>query len=372
MVMKLLSFCSGCGALDYGINKHINAEVVLKCELDKTIRETITYHHPDIVIKDDIMQLSVESIQKDCKLSDKDELICIGGTPCPSFSVAGKRKSLDDPRGACLPKFLNLSIGLNAKYIVLENVRGLLSAKVQGQESGSVMKMVVQPLEQAGYKVSYQLYDAKYFGAGTSRNRVILMAVKDNKALPFLKPTHGINDIPFVTLGNVLSTLPKDLKHHHTQFTAKRLPFFKMLKAGQHWRHLPEDQIPLAVTPGTLKTALDGRGGQTGLYRRLWWDRPCPTLLCTPTMNTTSLCHPGEDRPLSVEEYKVIQGYPLDYVIKGSIAKQYKQLGNCVPVKLSEAIGKVIKNHMESGKLFDPVYEYVRCSRYKYKNYYTN
>ena len=120
--MKLLSFCSGCGALDYGINKYVNAEVVLKCELDKTIRETIAHHHPSIVIKGDLMQLSVENVKKECNLTDKDELICVGGTPCPSFSVAGKRKSLDDPRGACLPKFLDLCIGLNAKYIVLENV----------------------------------------------------------------------------------------------------------------------------------------------------------------------------------------------------------------------------------------------------------
>ena len=370
--MKLLSFCSGCGALDYGMNKHVNAEIVLKCELDKTIRETIKHHYPNVVIKNDIMQLSVESIQKECKLSMKDELICVGGTPCPSFSVAGKRKSLDDPRGACLPKFLNLSIGLNARYIILENVRGLLSAKIMGKEPGSVMKIIVDQLEKAGYKVSYQLYDAKYFGAGTSRNRVILTAVKDDRALSFLKPTHGINDVPFVTLRNVLSTLPNDLKHNHTQFTAKRLTFFKMLKAGQHWRHLPKDQIPLAVTPGTLKTALDGKGGQTGLYRRLWWDRPSPTLLCTPTMNTTSLCHPDEHRPLSVEEYKLIQGYSLNYVIKGSIAKQYKQLGNCVPIKLSEAIGKVIKAHMEKDKNYKQCYNYVRCSRYKYKNYYTN
>ena len=238
-----------------------------------------------------------------------------------------------------------------------------MGAKVNGQKPGSVMEMVVGPLEQAGYKVSYQLYDAKYFGAATSRDRVILMAVKDNIALPFLTPTHGINNVPFVTLGDVLSTLPKDLKHHHTQFTAKRLPFFKMLKAGQNWKSLSPEALIQAVPAGTRKSV----GGKTGLFRRLAWDKPCPTLICLPTYNTTALCHPEEHRPLSVEEYKVIQGFPLDYIIKGSNITQYKQLGNCVPIKLGEAIGKVISQHMNGVK--STTHAYIQCSRYHCKPY---
>ena len=66
-------------------------------------------------------------------------------------------------------------------------------------------------------------------------------------------------------------------------------------------------------------------------------------------MPATDLCHPVENRPLSVEEYKVIQGFPLDWKICGSILEQYKQIGNAVPIKLGEAIAKKILDHM-SGK----------------------
>lgn len=87
-------------------------------------------------------------------------------------------------------------------------------------------------------------------------------------------------------------------------------------------------------------------GGKTGFYRRLAFDKPSPTLVTHPAMPATDLCHPIEDRPLSVEEYKVIQGFPLDWKIHGSILEQYKQIGNAVPIALGEAIAKTIINHM--------------------------
>ena len=63
-------------------------------------------------------------------------------------------------------------------------------------------------------------------------------------------------------------------------------------------------------------------------------------------MPATDLCHPTEDRPLSVEEYKCIQEFPQTWKICGDIEEQYKQIGNAVPIKLGEAIGKAILDHM--------------------------
>lgn len=80
-------------------------------------------------------------------------------------------------------------------------------------------------------------------------------------------------------------------------------------------------------------------------------------------MPATDLCHPTENRPLSVEEYSRIQGFPDDWNICGPINEQYKQIGNAVPIKLGEAIARTIIADMHGESL--PVYEGYAFSRYK-------
>ena len=114
-------------------------------------------------------------------------------------------------------------------------------------------------------------------------------------------------------------------------------------------------------------------GGKTGFYRRLDFKKPSPTLVTTPTMPATDLCHPIKDRPLSVEEYKKIQEFPENWIICGSISEQYKQLGNAVHIKLGEAISRTIIADMKGEKL--PQFSGYSYSRYKntsdisWKNY---
>ena len=79
-------------------------------------------------------------------------------------------------------------------------------------------------------------------------------------------------------------------------------------------------------------------------------------------MPATDLCHPTSDRPLSVEEYKAIQEFPNDWKIFGPILEQYKQIGNAVPIKLGEAIGRAILEDMR-GAAHPPV-EGFPYSRY--------
>ena len=104
-------------------------------------------------------------------------------------------------------------------------------------------------------------------------------------------------------------------------------------------------------------------GGKTGFYRRLSFKKPSPTLVTNPTMPATDLCHPTENRPLSVEEYSAIQGFPEEWKICGHILEQYKQIGNAVPVKLGEAIARTIIADMNNEKL--PQIEGFKYSRYK-------
>lgn len=91
------------------------------------------------------------------------------------------------------------------------------------------------------------------------------------------------------------------------------------------------------------------------------YDKPSPTLVTNPTMPATDLCHPTENRPLSIEEYGSIQGFPTDWEICGPILEQYRQIGNAVPIKLGEAIARTILDDM-NGTKYDSTG--VRYSRY--------
>ena len=105
-------------------------------------------------------------------------------------------------------------------------------------------------------------------------------------------------------------------------------------------------------------------GGKTGFHRRIAWDKPCPTLVTAPTMPATLLGHPTEDRVLSVEEYKAVQGFPTDWFIAGRTADVYRQIGNAVPVQLGETIGRTILADM-AGEPVDERFASFPFSRYR-------
>ena len=83
-------------------------------------------------------------------------------------------------------------------------------------------------------------------------------------------------------------------------------------------------------------------GGRRGMARRISWDEPCLTLTTSPAQKQTERCHPDETRPFTVREYARIQSFPDEWEFVGSVSSQYKQIGNAVPVKLAEAVGKQI------------------------------
>ena len=111
----------------------------------------------------------------------------------------------------------------------------------------------------------------------------------------------------------------------------------KMLTEGQNWRDLPPKMAEQAMGKAYFLT-----GGKTGFLRRLSFDEPSPTLVTSPTMPATLLCHPTQLRPLSIEEYARIQQFPDTWKFRGRIETIYKQIGNAVPVGLGYAVGRQI------------------------------
>ena len=371
-----LSFFSGAMGLDIGL-ENAGFEILLSCEIDNACRKTISKNKPQIALIDDINKFNARQIREKANIgSNRDIDLVVGGPPCQAFSTAGKRKGLDDERGNVFIKFIDLAVELSPKFIVIENVRGLLSAPVKHrphsqrgkafpltieEEKGGVLFQVLQKLRCSGYGVSFNLYNSANFGTPQKRERVVVVCSRDGKKMPYLVPTHsedGSYDLPkWRSFRDALSG-SKISEHHHLQFPEKRLKYYRMLKPGQYWKNLPPELQKEALG----KTYYSG-GGRTGFLRRLSWDKPAPTLVTHPAMPATDLAHPVEDRPLSVEEYKKIQEFPDSWQIEGSLVEQYRQVGNAVPISLGKAIGQLLIDVINKREI--KTYEGFKYSRYK-------
>ena len=364
-----LSFFSGAMGLDIGMEKG-GIKALLACEFNKYCRLTIAKNRPEMALIGDISKYSAKDVLKFANIPEGKKVdVIFGGPPCQAFSTAGARRALDDERGNIFLKYIELVREIKPTYVVIEDVRGLLSAlypykKISEPIKGGALCIILDKLEEAGYTISFELYNAANFGAPQIRERVVMIGKLGNQKAPYLSPTHSeTGDFglkKWRSLREALSGLSEG-GQHYIEFPERRLKFYRMLSEGQYWKDLPEDVLEEA-----MGHKLQLGGGKTGFYRRLNYSRPSPTLVTNPTMPATDLCHPTEDRPLSVEEYSRIQEFPDDWIICGPILEQYRQIGNAVPIKLGEAIAKTIIADM-NGELL-PQYQGFPYSRYKNTN----
>ncbi len=116
-----------------------------------------------------------------------------GGTPCQSFSIAGKRAGLDDPRGNLTIEFARLTGRLRPLWLVWENVPGVLSID-DGRTFGAFLGMLVE----LGYGIAYRVLDAQYFGVPQRRRRVFVVGCAGNwrAAAAVLLERHGLSGYP--------------------------------------------------------------------------------------------------------------------------------------------------------------------------------
>ncbi len=370
-----LSFFSGAMGLDLGIEK-AGFEIKLACEYDKYSRQTIQLNKPDIGLIEDINDYSAEEVLHHAGLKATDEIdLIVGGPPCQAFSTAGKRAGFSDDRGNVFLKYIELALELNPKYLVIENVRGLLSMPMQHRPHnkrgegfpdlaedelrGGALHFVVSILKKSNYAYSFELYNSAYFGTPQTRERVIIICSRDGIKPPHLIPTHTKEgEDGFSKWKTFKSVAGRLRKHDHINFPEKRIRYYKMLRPGENWKALPEE-----LQKEALGNSYFAGGGKTGFLRRLAWDKPSPTLVTHPAMPATDLCHPIENRPLSIQEYKRVQEFPDDWKLAGPLTEQYKQIGNAVPGSLGYAVGKLITNLINGNQI--QTIDGFRYSRYK-------
>lgn len=159
--MRYGSVCSGIEAATMAWH-HMGWEPAFFSEIDPFPRAVLSHHYPDVPLHDDFTTIGENQY-------GSIELL-VGGTPCQSFSVAGLRKGLDDDRGNLALEFIRLVDRKHPRWIVWENVPGVLSSN-GGRDFGAF----IGALAEIGYGFAYRVLDAQYFGVAQRRRRVFVV-----------------------------------------------------------------------------------------------------------------------------------------------------------------------------------------------------
>ena len=160
--MRYGSVCSGIEAATVAWHQ-LGWEPVFFSEIEKFPSAVLAHHYPNVPNHGDMTKFK--------EWPDADINVLVGGTPCQSFSVAGLRKGLDDPRGNLMLTYLAIADRYRPEWVVWENVPGVLSSN-GGRDFGTLLG----GLGQLGYGFAYRVLDAQYFGVAQRRRRVFVVA----------------------------------------------------------------------------------------------------------------------------------------------------------------------------------------------------
>jgi DNA (cytosine-5)-methyltransferase 1 len=297
-------------------------EPVLLNEIEKTFCETLKHNHPGVRVE----QSSMVGLNLD-EFKNRIDVLA-GGVPCQAFSQAGERQGLEDPRGQLIVEFNRLILECEPKVFLIENVKGLLS-----HNNGETLKDVVDLFGNNGkYVVYHKVLNAKNYEVPQKRERVFIIGIRSDLKKEWVYPLPSTTN---VLLRDVLVDVPPS---PGAKYPPAKEAVMRLVPPGGCWVDLPEDIKREYMGERSLAAG----GGKRGMARRLSMDEHSLTLTTSPSQKQTERCHPTETRPLSVREYARIQTFPDDYVFKGGMAAQYKQIGNAVPVKLAQAVAQQI------------------------------
>lgn len=324
---------AGAGGLALGLERAGFRPLAL-VEIDKDAADTLRRNRPRWpVIHDDIANLSGLDLCSRFGLKPRELDLLSGGAPCQSFSYAGNRRGLEDARGTLFYHYAKFLEQLQPKMFLFENVRGLLS-----HNKGRTYRTIADIFESQGYRIQKKVLNAWDYGVAQKRERLITVGIRNDLdgRIKFSFPApHAYKPV----LRDILLDCPAS---EGTPYSDYKRGIFALVPPGGCWRDVPEE-----IAREYMKTCWNMEGGRTGILRRMSLDEPSLTVLTSPSQKQTDRCHPLEARPFTVRENARCQSFPDDWRFCGSIAAQYKQVGNAVPVNLAYEIAAQIRKALE-------------------------
>jgi len=176
--MTGVSLFAGVGGFDLAMQRN-GVDVVASVEIDKKCQEVLAKHFPSAKIFDDVTTVKGSDLIE--AGFDPSNGIITGGFPCQDLSVAGKRTGLAGERSGLFWEIVRIAKETKAKYLILENVPGLLSS-----QNGRDFAIVLSALQDIGYvRLAWRVLDAQHFGVPQRRRRVFIVGcLGDNGRAP--------------------------------------------------------------------------------------------------------------------------------------------------------------------------------------------
>jgi DNA (cytosine-5)-methyltransferase 1 len=274
-----------------------------------------------------------------------------GGPPCQPFSSAGRQAGVDDPRGGLFREFVRIADELRPRFVLFENVRGLITAKCPDGEPGGVLRLVQSSFEEIGYACRFGILNSADFGAPQRRVRLFMLASSSYELPTFPRATHtgkpneqGLFGLaPWVTLGECLHACPEPDPIDVVRPAASKLAQLEELNPGEG---LKARGIVEANRPsGHWGYRQDSFLADSGL--------PSRTIRAASTPDWIRDTE-GELRRLTWRECAALQGFPAEWCFSGSIASRFRQIGNAVEGRIAMAIGQSLLDHSSTARRRKP------------------
>ena len=342
MKIKAVDLFCGVGGLTKGM-ENIGIDVVMGIDSDESCKYAYEKNTHAKFLNKPIEKIQVDEIYT-C-YDNSDIKVLMGCAPCQPFSnysLRYNKNGMKDEKWKLLNYFSDMIKVIQPDIVSMENVPQLVKK--------TIFKDFVSTLKDLGYFISYKVVNCIDYGVPQKRNRLVLLASKHG-LIELIPPTHkkpvtvreAIGHLASISNGEQSTSDPLHKASKLSKINVKRI---KQSVPGGTWEDWDEDLLLPCHKRDTGK-------GYRSVYGRMRWDEPSPTI-------TTQFFgygngrfgHPVQDRALSIREGAILQSFPEDYDLSlgegnYNMRKIGTHIGNAVPVKLAEAIGISILQHLK-------------------------
>lgn len=340
--LKAVDFFSGAGGFTYGLRK-AGISVIAGIDCDGACKETYEKNNKGAkFLERDITSYVPSELEKELNMSKSDnEMIFVGCAPCQYWSIINTTKEKSMKTKDLILDFQRFVDYFRPGFIIVENVPGISSKKE------SPMARFIEEIKSFGYNVTYGIADMSLYGIPQKRRRFTLLASRITEVF-FPKPTNkrktvrdviGVNNgFPKIEAGTRDKT---KFLHTAAGLIKKNIERLQLTEENggnrSNWQNKEFYKLPCYVSK-------DEKFYDT--YGRMWWDRPSPTITTKFfSISNGRFAHPVENRGISLREGASLQTFPKGYEFVGeSISSIAKMIGNAVPPKFGEIIGKQVIN----------------------------
>lgn len=338
-------FC-GAGGMTHGLSK-AGIRVAAGIDIDKTCQYAYEKNNQSVFIEKDIKKIRSSKLKK---LYKKNSVkILVGCAPCQPFSTHTQKNKErhQDEKWGLLYSFRKLIKKINPEIVSMENVPQIVRQEVFSD--------FLNTLKNLDYSVSWKSIYCPDYGIPQSRRRLVLLASKLGP-IEIIPPTHQKK--AYRTVREVIGRLEpikdgeissKDSLHRCPKLSDINKKRIMQSKPGGTWKDWDKELRSPCHTKKSGKT-------YSAVYARMEWDKVGPTITTQSCyFGTGRFGHPDQDRAISLRESAMLQTFPKSYkFINPKEDFSYKRIGihigNAVPVRLGEVVGKSIVEHLEGGR----------------------